>query len=95
MAEPDDLGRGAASSALGRGRPRPYNQQRDVRPHLNAFAIRLRRKEAGVRLTFGGQLAGLVLVSIQAVNPDAVKRFQIPLPHAREGKAIEPRVIGN
>jgi len=40
---------------------RPYNQQRNGRPNLNAFAIEFSRENAGVRFTLGVNLPACYL----------------------------------
>ena len=55
------------------------HQQGDCCSDLYAFAIVIRRKNAGVGFTFRGYLSGLVFVTVQAIDPEAVELLEIPI----------------
>ena len=86
MAEADPGGRGVVGFA---------HQCGDGRPDLDAHRVALRREDARVRRAVGGDLAGLVLVAVQAVDADGVERLQVTLSHAGERQAVEPRIVGD
>jgi hypothetical protein len=69
MPEPD-LRRGAGTIIA-----RPFlaaHQQRHRRADLDAFPVPLGRKYTGIGLAVRRDLAGFVLVAVQAVDPDPV-----------------------
>ena len=71
------------------------HQRRDGGADLDADRIAFRRKNARVRRTVWRHLAGLILVAVQAIDPDRVERFKVALPHPGEGQPVEPGVVGN
>ena len=71
------------------------HQGRNRRTHLDAQRIARDGEDAWVGRTVGSRLASLVLVAIEAVYADNVKGLQVALPHAREGEAVQPGVVGD
>ena len=55
----------------------------------------LRREDARIGRSVRRDLAGPVLVAIQAVDADRVERFKVLLPHPRERQPVEPGVVGD
>ena len=58
----------------------PAHQRRDGGADLDADRIALRRKDARVGRAVGCDLAGLVLVAIQAVDTNRVERLKVNAP---------------
>ena len=86
MPEADLLG-GIVVSLAHKGRNR--------RAHLDAHRIARRGENAWVWRAIGSRLARLVLVAIEAVYSNNVKGLQVALPHACEGEAVQPGVVGD
>ncbi|NCB64270.1 MAG: FAD-dependent oxidoreductase, partial [Clostridia bacterium] len=72
-----------------------FDQRGDGGADLDAFAVVFGRERAGIGFAVGRELAGLVLVAVEAVDLDAVEDFEISLPHAGEGEPVEPGVVGD
>src|ERR1035441_2635904 len=71
----------------------PTDQGSDGRTDLNAFAVELGGKDARVRVAFGCELAGLVLVAVQAIHRDGIEDFQVALAHPGKREAVQPGVV--
>src|SRR5258708_4944944 len=71
------------------------DQGGDRSADLDALAVVLGREDRGVGLAVGRGLAGLVLVAVEAVDADRIKRLEIALAHAGERQTVEPRVVGD
>ncbi len=74
---------------------RRAHQQGDRRTDLDALSVLLGREHARVGLALRRQLPGLVLVAVQAVDPDPVEHLEVALAHAGEREAVEPRVVAD
>ena len=80
---------------IGRFVVRLAHQRRNRGADLDADGIAFCRENARIGRAVGRDLAGLVLVTVQAVDANRVERFEVALPHPGEGTAVEPRVVGD
>ena len=71
------------------------HQRHDGGANLDTDRVTFRRKDARVRQAVRRDLAGLVFVTVQAVDAYRVKRVQVALPHPRERQSVEPGIVGD
>ncbi len=69
------------------------DQQCNRGSDLNSLRVEIGGKHAGIGQAFGRELAGFVLVAVQAIDPDPVELLQVPFPHSGERQAVQPGII--